>query len=111
MLVHGACLAATKHMQDLHTLCTKLCREFAQSEHSARVHPRREARRLGNVWPAQALLAIVEHANDVRPRFEALMAKRQPKGRKAGSAIGEMFSTIRHAIADRLVDPERSYRG
>jgi len=98
-------------MQDLHKLCTKLCRELAQSEQSAIVHPRREAKRLGDISPAHALLAIAAHAEELRPRFEALMAKRQPGGTRLGRAVGRMFSAIRHAIADRLIDAERSYRG
>ncbi|MDQ3334825.1 MAG: hypothetical protein M4D80_06680 [Myxococcota bacterium] len=98
-------------MQDLHKLCTKLCRELAQSEHSAVVHPQREAKRLGDVSPAHALLAIAEHAKALRPRFEALMVKRQPKGIKVGRVFGEIFSVIRQLIADRVIDAERSYRG
>ena len=98
-------------MQDLHKLCTKLCRELAQSEHSATVHTRREARRLGDVWPAHALLAIADHAEQLRPRFEALLAKRRIKGGSIGRSIGQAFSTLRHLIGDRMIDVERSYRG
>ena len=98
-------------MQDLHKLCTKLCRELAQSEHSATVHTRREARRLGDIWPAHALLAIGEHAEQLKPRFEGLLAKRRIKGDTIGRSVGQVFSTLRHAIGDRLIDVERSYRG
>jgi hypothetical protein len=98
-------------MQDLEKLYAKLCRELAQSEQSASVHPRREAKRLGNTAPAHALLAIAAHADELRPRFEALMAKRQPKGIEIGRVFGRLFSQIRHVIADRLIDAERSYRG
>ena len=98
-------------MQDLHKLCTKLLRELAQSEHSATVHTRREARRLGDIEPAHALLAIATHAEELRPRFEALLAKRKVKGKSIGRAVGELFSVIRHAVADRMIDAERSYRG
>jgi hypothetical protein len=98
-------------MQDLEKLYSKLCRELAQSEQSASVHPRREAKRLGDTPPAHALLAIANHADELRPRFEALMSKRQPKGIKIGRAFGRAFSVIRHAFADRLIDAERSYRG
>lgn len=98
-------------MTDLHKLCTKLCRELAQSEQSAMVHPRREAKRLGDVSPAHALLAIAAHAESMRPRFEALMVKRQPTGLRAGRAFGRVFSAIRQLIADRVIDAERSYRG
>ncbi len=97
-------------MSDLHKLCTKLCRELAQSEHSATVHPRREARRLGQVPPAAALLAIAQHAETQRPRFEALMVKRQPVGLRVGRGFGELFSSLRHALFDRLIDTERSFR-
>jgi hypothetical protein len=98
-------------MQDLQKLCAKLCRELAQSEQSAMTHPRREAKRLGDISPAHALLAIASHADALRPRFEALMAKRQPKGIKVGRAFGRAFSAIRQLFADRLIDTERSYRG
>jgi hypothetical protein len=98
-------------MQDLQKLCFKLCRELAQSEQSASVHPRREAKRLGDTPPAHALLAIASHADELRPRFEALMAKRQPNGIKIGRAFGRAFSAIRQAIAARVIDAERSYRG
>ena len=47
----------------------------------------------------------------MRPRFLALLAKRKPVGRVAGHAVGEVFSTARHFVFDRLVDAERSYRG
>src|SRR5689334_1449860 len=98
-------------MQDLQKLYDKLCRELAQSEQSASTHPRREAKRLGDTAPAHALLAIATHADELRPRFAALMAKRQPKGMRVGRAFGRAFSAIRQAFADRLIDAERSYRG
>lgn len=98
-------------MQDLQKLCAKLCREFAQSEQSAIVHPKREARRLGDTSPAHALLAISAHAEELRPRFSSLMAKREQGGIEVGRAFGRMFSAIRQLFADRLIDAERSYRG
>jgi len=99
-------------MSELRKLRRKLCRELSQSEHSAIVHTRREAQRLGDVPPAHALLAIAEHAKAERPRFDALVAKRQPmRGIRIGESVGEMFSVLRHALFDRLLDAERSYRG
>ena len=98
-------------MQDLRKLYTKLCRELAQSERSASVHPRREARRLGDIPPAHALLGIAAHAEQLAPRFASLMHKRQVPGTGIGCAVGEVFSTIRHLVADRFIDAERSYRG
>lgn len=96
-------------MTDLHKLRTKLCRELAQSEHDAKLHTMREARRLGPVPPAVALRAIATHAEDQRPRFESLM-RRQPAGLQLGRAVGLVFSTLRHYLFDRLIDTERSYR-
>ena len=95
----------------LHKLYSKLLRELAQSEHSAIVHTRRESRRLGDTPPAHALRALGAHAASMKPRYMALLAKRQPIGRVAGRTVGEMFSTLRHLIFDRQIDAERSYRG
>jgi hypothetical protein len=99
-------------MSDLEKLRAKLCRELAQSEHSADVHTRREGRRLGDVPPARALLALGEHARQQRPRFDALACRRQPqRGLQIARAVGEMFSTLRNLLFDRMLDTERSYRG
>lgn len=75
------------------------------------MHARREARRLGDIAPAHALTAIAEHAAALRPRFEALMARRRVEGIRTGRGFGAVFSAIRNAVADRLIDVERSYRG
>jgi hypothetical protein len=99
-------------MTDLDQLCNKLCRELAQSERSAEVHTLREARRLGDVPPARALLALSDHARAARPRLALLMRRRDQRvGLGLGRAVGEMFSALRHAIFDRLIDAERSFRG
>ena len=98
-------------MTDLHKLRSKLCRELAQSEQSARVHPKREAKRLGNSPPAQALRAIADHAEQLRPRLEALLRRDQHIGLAIGESMGRFLSAMRHFVIDRLVDGERSYRG
>lgn len=99
-------------MDDLEKLRAKLCRELAQSEHSADVHTRREARRLGDVPPARALLALGEHARSQRERFDAIACNRQPeRGLQLARAVGELFSTLRNLVFDRMIDTERSYRG
>jgi hypothetical protein len=98
-------------MKDLHKLYAKLCRELAQSENSAIVHTRREARRLGDVPPAAALRTLGAHAAALRPRFTALMASRQPVGLFLGRSVGQLFSSLRHLVFDRMIDTERSYRG
>jgi hypothetical protein len=90
----------------------KLCRELSQSEHSAIVHPRREARRLGDTPPGDALRAISAHAQAMRPRLDALLEKRStPGGVRIGQLVGELFSRARQFVGDRLIDTERSYRG
>jgi hypothetical protein len=99
-------------MEELLKLRAKLCRELAQSERSADVHTRREARRLGVAPPARALTALGDHARSQKLRFEALVRKRQPRrGLQIARAVGGMFSLLRHALFDRLIDSERSYRG
>jgi hypothetical protein len=95
----------------LHKLHKKLSRELAQSEHSAIVHTRREARRLGDCPPALALRALGAHAASMRPRFDRLISTRQPLGVLAARSVGQAFSTLRHFLFDRLIDLERSYRG
>jgi len=97
-------------MSDLHKLRTKLCRELAQSEQSARTHCLREARRLGKAPPASALRTIADHAALMRPRFEALM-RDQPAGLRLGRWVGKLFSALRHGLFDRVIDTERSFRG
>lgn len=99
-------------MDDLEKLRAKLCRELAQSEHSADVHTRREARRLGDVPPARALQALGDHARAQHARFDALVRRRQPeRGLEIARAVGEVFSELRNLIFDRIIDTERSYRG
>lgn len=97
-------------MTHLLRLRRKLCRELAQSERDARLHTRREARRLGEVPPALALRAIAAHAEGVRPRFEALVGRDQPFGTLLGYTVAAMFSGARHLLLDRVIDRERSYR-
>jgi hypothetical protein len=98
-------------MSDLDKLRTKLCRELVQSEQSARIHPVREARRLGKVPPAAALRAIASHAELLRPRFEALQHRDHLDRFGLVSSIGKLFSALRHAVFDRMIDAERSFRG
>jgi hypothetical protein len=95
----------------LHKLHKKLSRELAQSEYSAVVHTRREARRMGDCPPASALRALGAHAASLRPRFDRLMSARQPLGVLAARSVGQAFSTLRHFLFDRMIDVERSYRG
>jgi hypothetical protein len=103
-------------MDDLHKLCEKLCREVAQSEHSARSHTLREARRLGDAPPALALRAIAAHAEAIRPRLEALLRRRgQILGSRLGRTADTVLAAFRHAVSGHLsvthlLDAERGYR-
>jgi hypothetical protein len=115
--VHGAYQTAralhhaSSMIDDLQRLREKLCRELAQSELDATRHTSREARRLGDVPPAHALRSIAEHADQLRPRFEALVKPDQPVGVALGRGVGEVFSALRHFVFDRMIDTERSFRG
>jgi hypothetical protein len=110
--VGGMPLATCRRMDDLERLRAKLCRELAQSERSADVHSRREARRLGDIPPSRALHALGEHARAQRQRFDAIANQRQPQtGLQIARAIGQVFSALRNLLFDRMIDSERSYRG
>ena len=88
----------------------KVCRELAQAEHDARLHTRREAKRLGDCPPARALLAIAEHADDVELALVKLTKHRQSIGLRLARIVAKVFSGMRHLVIDRLIDRERSYR-
>jgi hypothetical protein len=90
-------------------LLESLFRELAQTEKSAESHARREARRLVGA-PAAALEAVAAHARRALRDVEGL-ARAEDLPTHSGRAIGRAFSNVREAIADRLVDRERSYRG
>ncbi len=47
----------------------------------------------------------------MQPRFRELVDRRHLVGIGLGRRVGELFSTLRHFIFDRLIDLERSYRG
>ena len=99
-------------MNELDHLRAKLCRELAQSERSAEVHTRREARRLGDVPPGRALEALGEHARSHHAQLDSIACQRQPeRGLQIARALGQTFSALRNLLFDRVIDPERSYRG
>jgi hypothetical protein len=92
-------------------MSARLLREWAQGEASARLHPRRESQRLGDVPPARALAAVVADAEAWWPSLKAIIAARgqgsPPRGRRAG----RLFSWLRERIFDLPLDREESYRG
>lgn len=108
----GMRLAVPASMDDLHRLRAKLCRELAQSENSADVHTRKEARRLGDAVPAQRLLALGEHARAESMLLDTVLGTKQPeRNLRFARGFGGAFSTLRSLIFDRVIDVERSYRG
>lgn len=93
----------------LPVLYRKLCRELAQAEQAADLHPRRQARQLGNTAPANAFLDIADHARSWWPAYRA--AAGHALGLGAGVTVGKMFSAIRYVAVDRWIDAQRAYRG
>ncbi len=94
-----------------HDLLVGLFRELFQTEQSARLHPVREANRLGDVPPAAALRKVAEHAERVMAELPALAEKNQLPISGAGMMLGSLLSNCRQLVIDRIVEPERSYRG
>ena len=92
-------------------LLASLVTELFQSERSAVKHPRREADRLGDVPPAQALRAVSEHAGRAQRELHEQAKASDLSVSRAGVLVGSIFSGLRAGIGDRLVDRERSYRG
>lgn len=91
------------------TLVESLIRELHQTERSCAKHCRREAARFGDERPAQALLALADHAEVVLARMAPV--GRGGWGRKLAEHLGSGLSLFREMILDRIVREERSYRG
>lgn len=92
-------------------LVRTLVPEIFQSERSAARHTRVEARRLGSVPPADALHAVAVHADESLRALTGMSEPLDLPGRIAGQVVGTTFSLLRVGVGDRLIDPERSYRG
>jgi hypothetical protein len=84
--------------------------EVFQTEESAFVQPKREARRLEGAPPAAAMLAVSQHAEAGLDGFRRLAENRGYKRAKAGKVIGRLFSKVRHVGTDLLISSEKSYR-
>jgi len=92
-------------------LLKSLTRELFQTETSAAVHCRREAKRLGDASPAHTLQDLADQAEAVLkelPRIADACALPKSAG---GMAVGAWFSEARDKLFDRLIRSERSYRG
>jgi hypothetical protein len=91
-------------------LLDRLFRELLETEQSTAVHAAREARRLTGA-PAEAMAALCDHAEATsRALVDFARNERLPE-RPGGRAVVRIVAAVRRAIADRLVDRERSYRG
>jgi hypothetical protein len=89
-------------------LLEKLLRELVRAEAQAIDHVSREARRIGEVAPVDALRDVAVHAMAMRPRYAKLL---EGHGLVAGrGGITATLSTLRHFVSDRTVDAERAYR-
>jgi hypothetical protein len=88
-----------------------LARELFQTETSAVLHCKREAKRLQRTRAAAPLHAISQHAEDVLSALPDLMGPRGLPISAGGAAVGAMFSEARDLLFDRLIRRERSYRG
>lgn len=94
---------------DRRRLLDKLLRELLRSEGQAIEHPPREARRIGESAPVDALRDVAVHALAMRPRLmHALEGHNLVAGR---GGITATLSTLRHIVTDRIHDAERAYRG
>ncbi len=94
---------------DRRRLLDKLLRELVRSEQQAIDHAPREARRLGDVPPVQALREVADHAVALRPRFDQLLEGHGLTS--AQKAVAATLAALRQLVTDRIQDPERAYRG
>lgn len=90
---------------DRRRLLDKLLRELVRSEQQAIDQAPREARRLGDVPPVQALREVAEHALALRPRFHQMI-----DGHHLASAKQGVAAALRQLVSERTQDPERAYR-
>jgi hypothetical protein len=88
-----------------------LARELFQTETSAARHCRREAERLADTGPAQALRAVAAHAEVVLEELPGLAERNDMPVSKGGRMTGALFSQLRDKMFDMLIDSDRSYRG
>src|SRR5688500_10899873 len=89
-------------------LLEKLLRELVRSEVQAVEHAPREAKRIGETAPVQALRDIACHALAMRPRFAQVLEGHDIAAGRGG--ITATLSTLRHLVTDRIHDAERAYR-
>jgi hypothetical protein len=89
-------------------LLEKLLRELVRSEEQAIEHAPREAKRIGETPPVDALRDVAIHALKMRPRFQLTLEGHDIAACRGG--ISATLSTLRHLVTDRIHDAERAYR-
>jgi len=89
-------------------LLEKLLRELVRSEAQAIEHAPREAKRIGETPPVDALRDVAVHALQMRPRFQHVLDGHSLAAGRGG--ITATLSTLRHLVTDRIHDAERAYR-
>ena len=94
---------------DRRRLLDKLLRELVRAEAHAIEHAPREAKRIGEMPPVQALRDVAAHALSMRPRFGVVIEGHALAPARGG--IGGTLSTLRQLVTDRIHDAERAYRG
>ena len=85
--------------------------EVSQSEESARVHPKREAKRLGMCPPAAAMLRVSEHGAESLRSLKQLAKARGLERHTKGSILGHLLSDVRTFGTDLFLTPDKTYRG
>lgn len=89
-------------------LLEKLLRELIRSEAQAAEHAPREAKRIGESPPVEALRDVAIHALAMKPRFDRVLRGHDLATGRGG--ITATLSTLRHLVTDRMHDAERAYR-
>ncbi|HSD89042.1 MAG TPA: hypothetical protein VLB44_16050 [Kofleriaceae bacterium] len=79
-----------------------------RSEAQAIEHAPREAKRIGETAPVQALRDVAAHALAMRPRFDQVLDGHALEAGRGG--IGATLSTLRLLVTERIHDAERAYR-
>ena len=102
-------MEAGNSTSDRRRLLEKLLRECLRSEIDALEAGPREAKRIGESPPVEALREIARHAEAMQPRLRHALEAHELEIHRGG--ISSTLTSLRHFVADRFQDPERAYRG
>jgi hypothetical protein len=108
---HVACTIARRMhpamLPERRRLLDRLIREIHRGELQAVEHAARLERQIGAVGPVLALREIAGHATAMRDRFDTIVRGHDLQTGRA--SFGTTLSSLR-GLADRVIDPERTYR-